>query len=80
MPYMSIFEVLNVILKIKKPCWKNVSLLSIYVCLRNMALTELKNNSDLFRTGFDSDSYEESKKRRERGVLIFIKKNHAYKI
>ena len=42
--------------------------------------TKLKNNSNLTLTGFDSVSYERSKKSRGGGVLIFIQKNLSFKI
>ena len=45
-----------------------------------MVFTELKNNSDLSRPGFDCLLYEGSKKNSGRTVFIFIKKNLSYKI
>ena len=42
--------------------------------------TELRNNSNLSLTGFDSVPYERSKQKRGGGVLIFLKKDFPYKI
>ena len=82
---MSIFEVLNVILKVKnsKALLEECELVFNIICVSETwcSNTKLQNNLNLSLAGFDSVPYERSKKSwREGRVLIFIKKELSYKI